>query len=103
MKRLGTLTAGFVLLVLMLGVVPAWTQSGTASVTGTVIDPGGGVLPGANVTLTHDATSAQRSVETNDSGLYRFAGLPPGGYTMEVTLEAFSLNKWNHPFVFPRQ
>jgi len=77
---------------LMLLVLPAfvWAQAGTASVTGTVKDTQGAVLPGATVTVTNTATGAVRATVTNDSGTYSLPGLPPGDYVLKIELSGFS-------------
>ena len=81
------LSAAFVLLAL-----PgfAWAQAGTATVTGTVKDTQGAVLPGATVTITNVANGAVRSAVTNQSGSYSMPGLPPGEYVMKFELSSFS-------------
>ena len=48
-----------------------------------------GVVPGAEVTLTNDATSASRVVVTNDVGEYVFAGVLPGTYSIRMALPGF--------------
>ena len=73
-----------------LGAVPAWPQSGTASLNGRVTDPQGSAAPGASVTLSHTATAASRSTVTNASGLYQFAAVRPGRYDLKVELSGFS-------------
>ena len=54
----------------------AQTLSGT--ITGTVSDAQGAVLPGATVTLT-GRTGSQTTV-SDESGVFRFVGLNPGPY-----------------------
>jgi hypothetical protein len=68
-----------------------FAQAGTASVTGTVKDSQGAVLPGATVTVTNTATGAVRTTVTNDSGSYSMPGLPPGDYVLKIELAGFSL------------
>jgi hypothetical protein len=90
-KRLGTV---FVVAALgyALAPVPSLAQGGTstASVSGKVTDATGGVLPGVIVTVTYLATNQQRTVVTNEEGVYRFAGLLPGKYSIAAELEAFA-------------
>ena len=61
----------------------------TAQLTGTVIDPTGGVIPNAQVTLLNEATGTPRVVQTNDEGLYAFPALTPGSYTVKVVAKGF--------------
>jgi hypothetical protein len=68
-----------------------WSQEVTASITGTVTDPRGAALPGATVTATSQERGQIYTALTNDSGLYRIAQLPVGGYTVKVEKSGFSL------------
>jgi hypothetical protein len=56
-------------------------------VRGTVRDEEGGVLPGAQVVLSSDQGSPSTAV-TNEAGLYTVV-VPPGTYTIEITLPGF--------------
>jgi len=64
-------------------------QSTTGSILGDITDISGAVLAGAAVQATNSSTGAIRETETNDVGAYRFAGLPPSNYTLEVQLDGF--------------
>ena len=46
-------------------------------------------MPGATLTLTQTATSASRTVVTDDNGNYRFNALSPGLYSLKVELNGF--------------
>lgn len=61
----------------------------TATLTGTVQDPSGAVIPGAQVTLTDEATKLSRVIETNHDGLYAFPSTTPGTYTVKVEAKNF--------------
>ena len=54
----------------------AWAQEG--SITGSVRDSSGAVIPNAKVTLKETDTGSTRGTETNASGNYAFPDLPPG-------------------------
>jgi outer membrane receptor protein involved in Fe transport len=62
-------------------------QEVNGSIQGTVKDPSGAVVPNATVT----ATNTQRSwtATTNEGGIYNFAALPPGIYTVSATGTGF--------------
>ncbi len=62
----------------------ARAQVNTADLSGQVLDPKGLAVPGAKVTVENWATGATRTAETDDSGRYRFVGLPPGRYKLTV-------------------
>ncbi len=80
--------------VLALGLVfsvPASAQSDTAQISGYVRDATGAVVPKASVTIKNEATGLERKTQTNDSGYYVVASLPPGLYT--VTAESAGFKK----------
>src|SRR6202046_1466730 len=56
-----------------------------ASITGTVTDDSGAVIPGATLTLTDNGTNAKQVRTTDNSGFYRFNTLPPDHFTTAVT------------------
>jgi hypothetical protein len=64
-------------------------QTGTSNITGTVRDTAGGVVPGATVTAKNEATGVTNTQTTNDSGVYSFALLPVGNYTITVEKQGF--------------
>ena len=63
--------------------------AGTAALTGTVTDPSGGTVVGAEVTATNLATGIKRSVRTDEVGKYLMAQLPPGDYRVELAATGF--------------
>ena len=52
----------------------------SGTITGTLIDGSGGVLPGVTVAIRDTATGAVHSVVTDPSGVFIFLGLPPDVY-----------------------
>jgi protocatechuate 3,4-dioxygenase beta subunit len=58
----------------------AWTQSTDAVVSGNVLDPTGANIPNAVITALNLNTGVKTSVDSNASGVYLFAALPPGEY-----------------------
>lgn len=72
--------------------LPSGGQTGNGSIQGTVRDPSGAVVPAAQVTAEHVATSRRSTTTTNQTGFYLFPSLPPGTYT--VTVEAKGLQSW---------
>ena len=65
-------------------------QETTGGLQGTVKDPSGAVISKAAVELTGAALAGAKSLETDSSGYYRFANLPPGVYTIRVKAAGFS-------------
>ena len=69
---------------------PTRAQSLTGAISGTVADAQGGVLPGADVTLTNrESKTVQRTV-TNSEGVFVFASVPAGTYSVRVELASFT-------------
>jgi hypothetical protein len=58
------------------------------SITGTVTDPHGAVVPNATVTVKNSETGRQRTATTSDSGIFSIPQIPTGMYV--VTVEAAS-------------
>ena len=78
----------FAFLVTVLAVSTMHAQS--SSVSGMVTDETGGVLPGVEITILNEANGLQRTVLTSDEGLYVFAQLPPGSYTLSAIQPGFN-------------
>jgi hypothetical protein len=64
-------------------------QSSTSSVTGTVVDPQGNVIPGATVTLTNAQKNFTRTQTTTDNGSFAFSLIPPGQYQVDAEAKGF--------------
>ncbi len=69
---------------------PAAAQSTTGSIRGTVTDPSGAIVPGANVTITNDDKGLVTHVVAADDGEYVALALPPGRYTVSATHPGFA-------------
>jgi hypothetical protein len=77
-------------LALSLGLT-AVAQQNFASIVGTVADAGGGVIPGADVTLLNTKTNEMHHMKTNGSGAYSFSQVAPGdGYKITVSAQGFA-------------
>jgi hypothetical protein len=61
----------------------------TGSITGTVKDANGGIVPGADVTAANSARGISRTAVTNDQGVFVFAQIPAGSYTVTVEKSGF--------------
>ena len=68
-------------------------QVSTGTVTGTVTDPSGAVVAGADVTLTDTSTHAARKLASNADGHYFFVNIPPGTYELTVSKSGFRTGK----------
>ena len=69
--------------------VAAWSQTQLATVSGTITDPSGAVVPGVSVTIVSQGTGLKRSALTDTAGAYRFAGLPTGIYDVRLQRTGF--------------
>src|ERR1700731_561826 len=72
---------------------PVRAQQTLGGITGTVTDSSGGILPSTTVSLVNDQTKLSRTQTTNASGIYDFANLPIGSYTLTFTHEGFETQK----------
>src|SRR5258708_28574800 len=79
----------FVILAVLAFSSAAVGQSITGSISGTVMDSTGGVIPGATVTLTGDQTGGTRTANTNGEGRFSFAALQPGVFSLKVEHQGF--------------
>jgi hypothetical protein len=66
------------------------TGSKTAALTGTLIDPNGAAIPGAEVVLKHESTKKEFSAKTSDEGEFSVPVLPAGKYTLRVKIPGFN-------------
>ena len=67
----------------------AEAQGLTGQISGTVVDAGGGVLPGATVTLKNAGTNATRDTVTAPDGTFVFPDLLAGTYDISVAIQGF--------------
>src|SRR3989442_15375688 len=86
--RPGVITSVFAMLCLAFAVNAFAQGAGNSTVTGTVVD-NTGVVPGATVTLTQAATGLVHTNASNETGVFRFAALPPGQYSIKIELQGF--------------
>ncbi len=84
MKRIFLLSLAVALSPLML-----LAQRTTATISGTITDPSGAMVPGAKVIATNTATQAATSAEANAGGFYAAPNLQPGPYRLDVTVAGF--------------
>jgi hypothetical protein len=74
---------------MLFGLAPAFAQTITGTIRGTVTDPSGAVVAGATVTATNAATNVKTGTVTNQDGDYNIQFLPIGLYTITVTGSGF--------------
>src|SRR5439155_15995291 len=75
-------------LITSVAVSPAWS-SVTGSISGTVKDSSGAVVPDATVTALNTGAGISQSVETDGVGFYVFPALPVGVYDVTIRHAGF--------------
>jgi hypothetical protein len=65
------------------------SQTITGEISGTVLDNSDAVVPGASVTLISETTGARREALSNPTGIFVFAAIQPGTYTIRVAQSGF--------------
>jgi hypothetical protein len=80
-----------ILIVILIGIsYPAAAQSvASGTVEGTVTDPTGAVIAGANVSIRNPITGYTQTATTDASGTFRFNNVPFNNYHMEVIQPGF--------------
>jgi hypothetical protein len=78
-----------VCLVFLLSAVTAPAQTSSATLTGTVRDSSGAVLPGVTITVTNTARNTSQSTISNETGNYVIPALNPGTYSVSAEMTGF--------------
>ena len=78
-----------VVFLVVISAAMALAQTSRGIVSGTVADPTGAVIPGAEVTLTNTGTTVTRSAVTNGEGFYRFDAVDLGTYSISISGAGF--------------
>jgi hypothetical protein len=81
--------AGWWLIIIALAAVPAAAQEFRGSITGTIIDTSGGVLPGATITVTNTDTRVSQHVVADGEGRFQVLYLNAGTYSVTGELDGF--------------
>ena len=97
-KSLSTLKLLIVVIAVFTFLLPctqlqAQTQAITATISGTVSDSSGSVVPGAKIGLTSSEHGISRVYVTDAAGNYVFSLLPPAVYSLQVTASGFKTYK----------
>ena len=87
---MGRLSGSVLALLLLCGA--CFGQNGLSRISGSVTDPSGAVIAGADVTARDEATGIVYNQRTTDAGLYSFPSLPLGPYS--ITVEAAGFKKY---------
>src|SRR6476469_4145266 len=87
MSRIFCFTAGTAIALLCASAAPA--QTTFATITGTVVDSSGAVVPHVNVTATNVQTNIKSEAVSNDAGVYTISQLKEGTYTLRADAAGF--------------
>jgi len=68
----------------------SFAQQSTGAINGTVLDSTGAIVSGASIVISNVATSIERKVTSNESGVYVFPNVPPGRYTLSARKDSFA-------------
>src|SRR2546421_7354125 len=84
-------TKSISLVVVLIGLLAltAFGQQTTGSLSGTITDQSGAVVPGATVKVVNVDTGAERNAESNSQGVFDLQTLQPGKYTVTVDAKGF--------------
>src|ERR1700682_3592241 len=69
---------------------PVWAQLGGATLSGTVMDTSGGIIPGAQISVKNTATGIITTVTANSDGFYTAPNLLPGPYEATASAPGFA-------------
>jgi hypothetical protein len=94
MPAKGNRKTPFVLVILLavaclLAALPGGAQTTSASLSGTVGNQTGARIPGAAVVLVNDRSKDKRNTVANSDGIFNFAGVASGTYSLTVTYKGF--------------
>lgn len=79
-----------VLLLCCVFAVATFAQNSNSTITGTVQDAGGAVVPGATVNLTNAGTGQTLTTTSKGDGFYTFTNLSPANYKVSVSAQGFA-------------
>jgi hypothetical protein len=86
LKHRGSLSVSALLVVLAASF--GFSQT-LATLSGTIKDPSGLIIPGVVITLTNDQTSAEKKLVADEKGTYMFSDIMPGAYTIHADAPGF--------------
>ena len=70
--------------------IAMYSQVTGATLSGTITDPSGGAIPGAQISVTNTATGINQEFQADSAGYYAAPNLAPGTYEVKVTAQGFS-------------
>jgi len=90
-KKIAVFVGVFLILFLIFTAsVPVYSQATGATLSGTISDPSGAVIPGAQVSIRNTATGLAKETIADSTGFYTLPNLPAGTYEIKVTANGFN-------------
>src|SRR5439155_4721531 len=80
----------YLLFVAPLGLLSAQSAGSAGTISGTVTDPSGAVIPGANVMLSNQVSGFRRTTKTEPDGSFVLQNIPPNPYHLQVDAPGFN-------------
>lgn len=77
----------------ILPVASAQSAAANGTLSGTVVDPQGSVVAGAQVTIRNTDLAFTRTITTDEGGNFTLPALPAGAYTVQVNATGFTLKR----------
>lgn len=81
---------------LSLIVTPTWAQTTVSTIEGTIKDPQGSVVAGAQVVVKSAALGIERTATTDQEGFYRITALPAGNYSLTISHAGFATRTFDN-------
>ncbi len=90
-RKLTRILAPLIVIVFSLSLaVSMYSQVTGATLSGTISDPSGGVIPGAQISIRNTATGSSKDIQADSDGYYAAPNLAPGTYEVKVTAKGFN-------------
>src|ERR1700687_5978435 len=90
-RKLTKILAPLVVIVFSLSLTASmYSQVTGATLSGTISDPSGGVIPGAQISIRNTATGISKDFQADSDGYYTAPNLAPGTYEVRVTAKGFN-------------
>jgi len=95
LNRRAAIAAALTAICLLLPLASVRAQNGVATISGTVYDASGAVIPRANVLLNNLDTQAKEVAVTNPAGVFQLNSIPAAHYALEVSTPGFKIYRRN--------
>src|SRR6202171_6404223 len=90
-QKLTKILAPLVVIVFSLSLTASiYSQVTGATLSGTISDPSGGLIPGAQISIRNTATGMNKDFQADSDGYYTAPNLAPGTYEVRITAKGFN-------------